>query len=265
MSNLSDTIKKLRQISERLGVSLTELPTFKPVVITGTISEMVKSGKIQKVRDNEIIRTDLGEVLFLYIPDLSYLTRQTRSGKPIRDIPENRNKIHLCYCETLQTMERQSRSYRYCATNKHTGKFPVKYDDKDEKEVELNVCKHCLKLLNTDKFGQYSNFNFKEFYQHHCYAVPWFEGVPKVLYGVEYPPNWKQLSYQIRAERDWKCEKCGRDCSKQKYMLDLHHINGVKSDCSRSNLKALCRDCHRQEPYHTHMKRAAVNKRYETP
>lgn len=254
MPNLSHIIQKLELISKKLGVSLKEIPSFKPIVITGTITDMVKKGKIQKVRNNEIIRTDHGEVLFLYIPDLSYLIRHSKAGRNVQDIPENRNKVHLFYCETIQYMEKQKRRFRYCATNKHTGKFPVKYSDKNKQEVELNVCKHCLKLLSTNKFGPYSDFNFKEFYQHYCYAVPWFEGIPKILYGVEYPPNWKQLSYQIRTERGWKCEKCGKDLSKEQYMLDLHHINGIKSDCSKSNLKALCRHCHKQEPLHGHMR-----------
>ena len=253
MTGLSEAIQRLSQISKKMGVTLKTLPTFKPIVMTGTISEMIKSGKLQQVKPDEVLRSANGEVLFLYIPDHHYLMERIKRGTA-EDTPEKRNKVHLFYCATLQGMGIKGRRYRYVATNEHSGKFPIKYSDTDERQSELNVCKYCMNLLEQDKFGNYYNFDFKGFSKHYDYAVPWFEGIPKTLYNIDYPPDWKQISYQIRSERGWKCEKCGKDCSHQKNALDLHHINGIKSDCSRKNLVALCRSCHKKEPFHEHMK-----------
>lgn len=252
MVNLSFLISELEKISNKLGVKTVEsLPDIEPLFVSGTIPELIKKGKIQKVAENEFLRSIHGEILFLYIPDHSYIMHPERT---VPNIPMNRNKVHLCYCETLQSMERMGRSHRYVATNQNTGKFPIKYNDEEkEHDEDLNVCRYCMKLVNSDDFGTYDDFNFKEFSKHYNYAVPWFEGIPKTLYGVDYPFNWKEISYKIRAERGWKCEKCGLDCSKHQYMLDLHHINGIKSDCSYSNLIALCRNCHKKEPNHSHM------------
>ena len=33
----------------------------------------------------------------------------------------------------------------------------------------------------------------------------------------------------------------------------MHHINGVKSDNSAGNLRPLCADCHRKQPFHERM------------
>jgi hypothetical protein len=33
----------------------------------------------------------------------------------------------------------------------------------------------------------------------------------------------------------------------------VHHENGVKGDNNKTNLIALCADCHRKEPYHEHL------------
>lgn len=43
------------------------------------------------------------------------------------------------------------------------------------------------------------------------------------------------------------------DLSLYKHLLDTHHINGVKTDNSDSNLRALCKECHSLEPKHEHM------------
>lgn len=47
--------------------------------------------------------------------------------------------------------------------------------------------------------------------------------------------------------------RCGSDLNTESKLLHAHHINGNKSDNSRSNLRALCADCHKKQPHHGHL------------
>ncbi len=61
----------------------------------------------------------------------------------------------------------------------------------------------------------------------------------------EYPENWEIWAKIVKDEVGWKCEECGAPHDPEKgYCLTVHHKNGVKSDCSRKNLVALCQRCH---------------------
>lgn len=65
---------------------------------------------------------------------------------------------------------------------------------------------------------------------------------------------WKILSGQARRlvvlrEQHFKCLKCGiSDWLGQKLVLELDHIDGVKSNNKRKNLRGLCPNCHSQTP-----------------
>lgn len=249
MAGLSRTIEELVKISKRIGATPVSLEAHAPISIAGTIPQMIKRGEISELVPDKPIYTPNGEVLFLYIPDHSYLFRREQ-----QDIPENRNKVHLFYCQTLRDMESRGRKDRYIATNDCSGSFDIRYTNSNGAKVHLNVCQHCHKLLHDRIYGTYKQFDFGKFATNHNYCPPYFNNVPKTVYGVEYPINWPQISYKVRKERGWRCEKCGRDFSNQTQNLHLHHINGVKSDYSISNLKALCKKCHAEEPGHSHMK-----------
>jgi 5-methylcytosine-specific restriction endonuclease McrA len=56
------------------------------------------------------------------------------------------------------------------------------------------------------------------------------------------------------------CEKCG--WSEHKEVLELHHMNGKRSDGSRENLRLWCPNCH--QSYHFETKTGQFDsKRYE--
>lgn len=248
MAGFSDAIVQLSEMCKEIGATPFVVPKHPPVTLTGTITSLINQGKIENVRPDSIICSPEGEVLFLYIPDHTYMTQ---SGQP--DTPENRNKVHLFYCHTLRDMEDKGRKYRYVATNNTSGNFDITYSKNVKSTEHLNVCQNCFNLLKRKLYGPYTKFDFAMFANEHNYSPPWFKGIPKTIYDNDYPDNWREISYKIRNERDWKCEECGKDFSHNKSGLDLHHINGIKSDCSRSNLRALCRNCHKKQPGHEHM------------
>ena len=61
-----------------------------------------------------------------------------------------------------------------------------------------------------------------------------------------YPPEWtKSLRLSIRIRDEYRCALCQHDCFNDKRQPDVHHINGDKQNCDKSNLITLCRSCHR--------------------
>lgn len=69
-----------------------------------------------------------------------------------------------------------------------------------------------------------------------------------------YPENWDEISENFRKKHDYKCAICDVDCSKHTAILDVHHKNGVRSDCREGNLLCLCKFHHSKQPYHNHYK-----------
>ncbi|SDY54812.1 HNH endonuclease, partial [Nitrosomonas sp. Nm33] len=71
-----------------------------------------------------------------------------------------------------------------------------------------------------------------------------------------YSDDWDEISQKIRSGYDWHCQKCNIDLSAKadRKWLHVHHINGLKYDNNRENLKVLCIKCHSEEPSHAHIK-----------
>lgn len=65
---------------------------------------------------------------------------------------------------------------------------------------------------------------------------------------------WESLSNKLRfkrvkTEQNWKCLRCGLgDWNGEPLVIEVDHIDGVKSNNSRANLRGLCPNCHSQTP-----------------
>ena len=68
-----------------------------------------------------------------------------------------------------------------------------------------------------------------------------------------YTEDWSKISSHYRVEKGFQCEQCNVNLRSNRGLLHVHHVNGVKSDNSPRNLKALCIDCHSKQPMHSHM------------
>ena len=188
----------------------------------------------------------------LYIKDHSRLTRI--SG---RIFPSNRNRIHIFRCKTLDEMIAAGRKHRYHFSSQKNHLRTIELRRGKEEESELLICWHCLKhwnLLpdtNTPKNKLRSNFPFSKFFEQHRpqfnlkdYKSP-FAPVPG------YPREWSMISRRYREKQNWRCECCGVDLNKRKDLLDAHHITADKSGKLDADLEALCKLCHKQQPWHS--------------
>ena len=59
----------------------------------------------------------------------------------------------------------------------------------------------------------------------------------------KYPPNWAEISTQVREAADGRCERCGH-LPLYPLNLGVHHLDGDKSNNHPANLVALCHSCH---------------------
>ncbi|KZN56343.1 hypothetical protein N474_11400 [Pseudoalteromonas luteoviolacea CPMOR-2] len=202
-----------------------------------------------------------GRQVLLYIP------LQTL---PIEDVIKNgklkrAKRLHVAECRTLEAMRNDGRYDSYFVTNDINGKYLVKGKSKITKgEVEgiaeLGVCMNCLEVLNYKGYAD-KNYNERnEIFQ--SLRLPelfstyssYFKYYPAQKTSIgSYTQDWKQISRQYRQTQNYTCEQCGVDLNQYKWLLQTHHINGVKTDNSSNNLRALCLDCHKKQPKHEHM------------
>lgn len=205
-----------------------------------------------------------GRQVLLYIKDHSYNNKIYK----VLDDGSTGNKFHVADCVKLEEMRRKGRFERYVVTNKIDGIFPVSGKDINtneiiEGETNLNVCQFCLDGINYKKFSSLARgaprrafvqtFKLDEFFDTYSSFFKFMPSGIATIQSSHYTKDWEIVSKKIREKYNYQCQQCGLDLSKYKRLLHVHHINGVKSDNSTSNLTPLCCDCHRKQPDHEHM------------
>ena len=72
----------------------------------------------------------------------------------------------------------------------------------------------------------------------------------------QYSSVFPAVSFEVKKAAQWRCQECRIDLSRpgHRSFLHTHHKNGIKSDNSPGNLKAVCIGCHANQPSHSHMK-----------
>lgn len=212
-----------------------------------------------ELRENGLLSYKNRQVL-LYIQDhgwnVSSVLQDGSKGK----------KYHIAYCKTLEKMNLGGRYNRYVVKHDISGLFYIDgvnslTREHQSGEANLSVCKNCLNHLNYKNYSHsyyekhqiFDDFSLEEFFKIYQQYFPY---KPKYKAGERksvYSENWKQQSRSYRYSVQWQCEKCQVELVNHKDLLHTHHINGVKSDNSPRNLKALCIECHANEPNHQHM------------
>lgn len=199
-----------------------------------------------------------GRQVLLYIKD-----HGGRVENAVRDGSKG-NKYHVADCSMLDRMRQQGRFDRYVVKNDLTGRFDIsgtswKTNESMEGTAELKVCKLCLEHLNYQGYRNgnkgkiFSSFSLSDFFdKYSSFFASSPSGVADTRYS-DYTEDWPVISQRVKQKHHYKCQACGVDLNCNKNLLHVHHKNGVKQDNSTGNLIALCADCHRKQPYHTHL------------
>lgn len=169
-------------------------------------------------------------------------------------------KYHLTWCKTLQDKHNKGELKKYVVSTSTDDKFLINWVD-GEKIVEqtyekLSVCKNCLFKLKWKGYDYkrndvFENFSIEEFFETYNDNENQFAYIPGdtdlTAPPNVYPNDWAIISRELRENR-LQCTKCHRKFTMEdKRMLHVHHRNGIKSDCKRSNLVVLCAHCHQEE------------------
>lgn len=211
-----------------------------------------------------------GELLYKGVKVLLYIRDQTNPYLQNVDLSQytSKYKFHIAYCSTLESMYQQGKYEKYVVSTRNDGFFLVRLSnghDVATSTQELKVCKNCLKRLNYKNYNNvtypeqrriYENFALEEFFSVKDGNYRFLGTLPrktdKNAPVNEYTDDWAKISNMHRQRVNWKCERCGKDCSRNHGDLHVHHKDGIKSNNQVWNLEALCTVCHTKE--HPHMK-----------
>lgn len=286
---IRDSFEGLDSLRRRLNAPQKSLSFDKPIEQRRDIERELKAeGILVERADIESVGPFLtykGEHLaILYILNSTSPSDDLINNTPALSTP----KFHLTWCRTLDSMSRRKRFDRYVLSRSPSNLFRVEALERDDKiirklgerhmlnDITLFPCQNCLDSLHYKEFSlqsskfdrliQVENFVVRDYLDENDGNLTVMKHLPKTLaqnakYGG-YTEDFPEISRSLRAENNWRCQKCSVDMSGNKAGLHTHHINGVKSDNSRANLMVLCALCHKGIDSHhatMHVKKSIEN------
>ncbi len=260
------TSKVWNDLRQSMGATATvELPALGISQISLKELEILKTANLDIENIKDHIDPIDGTFNYKGQKVILYIKQQYRRLAEIEN-PRWEYKYHLSFCNTLFKMETEGRfKTRYVVTQRTDGQFLVDIIALETRRYvrendlcSMNVCKYCLSQLNSH-YPNESLFNYHAFdldvfikkYNTQHTQRPIYS--PETLPKNEYTKDWEKISRKIRENAGYICSDCDQNFSNQKHKLHVHHVDGMKWNNSKSNLKVLCLECHSKQPGHNHI------------
>lgn len=209
-------------------------------------------GKGEEFRDNNGLIEINGLKACVYIKD--------QREQYFRDSGKSSYRFHLCWCHTIEDMVRGGRKDRYVATTRDDGLFPVNIQrlySHEKKDIPLELCHNCKKIL-IERGMYFELFSLAEFYKRYQTNIAETFTLEETHVSEEqYAPNHDDIAREYKKAAKYKCGLCSVDCSNDKDLLHLHHVDGNGQNNKHYNLKVLCVECHANSYRHAHMKKTS--------
>ena len=244
----------LENILRRLGIGPAEfqLPPRPDDVFNKGEEGLTKLTRLFHEESGLLIRN--GRPVFVYIPD------HTRGWT--RD-----NRVHFTVCEQLEKMESTGRlDSRYRVTERDDNRYRIDIGEGEDDEKKLLPCQFCLFKSRYPGFPNFmwgakwkrdkviDNFDAKEAFEflRHCFEEfrPVADTLRSATIPTGYSSNWREIARKTREARNYTCEKCKVHLEEHRHLLDVHHIDGDKSNNQDSNLRVLCKLDHAEKHEH---------------
>ena len=208
------------------------------------------------------IKINLDDTLELFGKKILVYIRDQRGGY------YSKYKFHIANCSTLNDAQKNNKYDKYVASVNTTNKFNVNIIHsnswiEENKEVEMEVCKNCLSKLDfnnykTERYRKkeiFENFTLDDFfkkYQKQSIIKPKYNSVTAPF--NNYTEDFKEIADKLKTEKKYCCEECSLSLLDNKRFVHVHHIDSMKNNNKRENLKVVCIECHSKEPGHSHMR-----------
>ena len=264
--------KPFKDIMEKMKINKDEKIDIEKIKIIERVRIWKQLSSLSGL-DIDINETVSSENGFIKYNEFDKLVAYIRDQRYNNDGTFSLRKFHIAYnCETLSDSRKSGDASKFKIVQNKSPEFIINILSSDARTVikanvkeKLFVCRNCLKALNYKNYSKvkknerdkiWEEFSFEEF------SGTEFDKNEELIksYNLDdiendrlrlYPENWKEISYKFRESKNWICEECRKDCSKNKEELETHHIDHDPSNCNLSNLKALCKTCHAK--IHSHM------------
>ncbi|MDO6671342.1 hypothetical protein [Cobetia amphilecti] len=178
----------------------------------------------------------------------------------------NGNRIHVAYCQKLEEMKRAGKlDSEYFFSQSLEGQFLiVDRITREQGMAALKVCKLCLRKLNYEGYltpgrgtGKiFDEFTFQGFFEKYSSFFPFHPAIDddkQVPERPSYTKDWPEVSRKLREQHHYTCSQCRVSLNAHRHLLHVHHVNAVKNDNRKENLRVLCIDCHSKQPNHQRM------------